>query len=431
MKPSTSRRDFLKTTSLTTFGILLGAGHRVGFAYPASEKLNMGIVGVANRAAANLAGVSSQNIVCLCDVDDRYLAQAGRKFPQADRVHDYRKVAERKDIDAMVVSTPDHTHAVATMAALKSGKHVYCEKPLAHSIHEVRTVTEEAKRRGLATQMGTQIHSLDNYRRVVELITTGAIGRVQEVHVWVGKCWGGGERPKETPPVPEYLHYEEWLGPAPYRPYHPVYLPGNWRRWWDFGGGTLADMGCHYMDLPFWALKLRYPLTAEAEGEPMPAHLETAEMKLTAKWTFPRRGDLDPVTMTWYDGGRRPPHFQEGKLPSWGDGVLFVGTQGMLLAGYSAYRLLPEKSFEGFQPPAPFIAKSKGHYVEWIDACKGGDPALCQFDYSGPLTETVLLGLVSYRSGRKIAWNGQDARPIGDVDVDHLIRPKFRDGHTL
>lgn len=429
MRHSPTRRDFLKTTTLTTFGILLGARGEILRAYPANEKLSIGVVGVANRAAANLGGVSSQTVAGLCDVDDRYLGEAAKRFPAAEKYNDFRRLIERKDIDAIVVSTPDHTHAVASLAAVLSGKHIYCEKPLAHSVYEVRAVTDAVKKHKRASQLGTQIHAVDNYRRVVELIEKEAIGKVREAHVWCGKCWGGGERPKETPPVPDYLHYDLWLGPAPYRPYHPVYLPGNWRRWWDFGGGTLADMGCHYMDLVFWALKLAHPLSAEATGSPV--HPETAAMKLQATWRFPARGALPAVELTWYDGGLRPAHFKEGKLPQWGDGVLFVGEKGMLIADYNNHRLLPEKDFEGFQRPDPYIPPSKGHYEEWLDACKGKGEALCHFGYSGPLTETVLLGLVAYRSGKKIQWDAARLKSTNHPEVENLVRPPLRDGWTL
>ena len=213
-------------------------------------------------------------------------------------------------------------------------------------------------------------------------------------HVWVGKTWSGGDRPKETPPVPGRLHWDLWLGPAPERPYHPTYLPANWRRWWDFGSGTLGDMACHYMDLPFWALDLKHPLSAEAEGPPV--HPETTPSWMIVRYEFPSRGDMPPVNLTWYDGGKRPELFSQGKLPRWGDGVLFVGDKGMLLADYDRYVLLPEADFKDFRPPAPSIAKSIGHHNEWIDACKTGRPTTCNFGYSGALTEAVLLGAVAY-----------------------------------
>ncbi len=429
MKKPLTRRTFLKSVSLAGAGAYLAGGTNSVFGYPANEKLNIAVVGVANRGGANLNGVSGQNIVALCDVDDNYLGSAGKRFPGAAKYNDFRKMLDQKEIEAVVVSTPDHTHGVIAHAALKAGKHVYCEKPLAHSVHEVRALTSEAVKRGLATQMGTQIHAGGNYRRVVELIATGAVGPVKEVHVWCGKNWGGGERPEETPPVPANIHYDLWLGPAPYRPYHPVYLPGNWRRWWDFGGGTLGDMGCHYIDLVFWALKLRYPLRAWANGPRV--HDETAPVKMSASWEFPSRGDLPPVKLTWYDGGVRPDLFTEGKLPEWGDGVLFIGEKGMLIADYGRYALLPEDRFKGLGKPDPFIPDSIGHYNEWIEACKGRGATTCSFDYSGPLTETVLLGLVAFRTGKKFEWNGKAMDAVGCPEANELIQYGFREGWAM
>jgi predicted dehydrogenase len=426
----TTRRDFLKATSLAAAGILLGTRGNLARGFPVNEKLNIGVVGVSGRGGANLNDVSSQNIVALCDVDDKLLAEAARRFPRAGTHNDFRQLVDRKDIDAVVVSTPDHTHAVVAVAAMKAGKHVYCEKPLAHTVHEVRVMRETAKKLKRVTQMGTQIHAGSNYRRVVELIQTGAIGAVRECHVWCGKNWGGGERPKETPPVPETLHYDLWLGPAPYRPYHPVYLPQNWRRWWDFGGGTLADMGCHYMDLAYWALKLRYPNSVEAKGPAV--HPETAAEWLMVEWEFPARESLPACRLRWYDGGKRPDLFaEEGKLPKWGDGVLFAGEKGMLIADYDRYQLLPEKEFKDFKAPAPFIPASIGHHNEWIAACKDGPATSCNFEYSGTLAEAVLLGTAAYRSGQKLAWDGEALKVTNHPEAMKYIRREYREPWTL
>jgi predicted dehydrogenase len=255
------------------------------------------------------------------------------------------------------------------------------------------------------TQMGTQIHAGDNYRRVVELIRAGAIGEVAEVHGWSDRSWGGGDRPRDTPPIPAGLHYDLWLGPAPERPYHPTYIPFHWRKWWDFGGGTLHDMACHHLDLPFWALDLRHPTRIEAHGSPV--HPETAAVSLVVHYDFPARDKQPAVKLTWYDGGARPRLFSEGKLPMWGDGVLFVGSKGMLLANYSEHRLLPEKTFKDFKPPEPSLPRSIGHYREWVEACRTGGTTTCNFDYAGALTEMVLLGAVAYRLGKPIVWNAE------------------------
>lgn len=397
---------------------------------PLKDKLNLGIIGVANRGGDNFGAVSSQNIVALCDVDDNYLAAGAQKFPQAKTHNDFRKLIEQKGLDAVVISTADHTHAVATVMALKAGLHVYCEKPLTHSVHEARIVSETARQLKRVTQMGTQIHAGNNYRRVVELVKSGAIGEVKEVHVWCDKVWSAtGPRPTETPTAPANLHWDLWLGPAPYRPYHPAYAPGNWRGWWDFGGGTLGDMACHHMDLPHWALDLRHPSTVEAQGPPVKE--ETTPKWLIVRYTHPARGQRAPVNLTWYQGGRRPPQFAQGILPQWGDGNLFIGSKGMLLADYDRYALLPEKEFVDFKAPTPFIPDSIGHHLEWIEACKTGNPTTCNFDYSGALTETVLLGNVAYRAGCKLEWDAVRLKATNCPQADRYLRREYRKGWQL
>jgi predicted dehydrogenase len=411
-------------------GYYLAPGLPRAWSASPNEKLNIGMIGVANRAADNLNAVASQNLVVLCDVDEGFLNKAKQNFPKADTTNDWRKVIERNDIDAIVVATPDHTHAPATVAALKAGKHVYCEKPLTHDVYEARTVTKTAQAAGKATQLGTQIHSMDNYRRVVELIESGAIGAVKQVHVWCAKSWGGGDRPTDRPAVPTGLSWDLWLGPAPERPYHGTYHPFHWRKWWDFGGGTLADMGCHYIDVVFWALKLRYPSRVEARSD-TPAHPETAAVALEVDYEFSARGELPPVRMTWYDGGRRPALLKEKKCPEIGDGVLFVGEKGMLITNYTLHYLLPRDEFRDFKKPTPYIPSSIGHHDEWIKACKEGTPTTCAFDYSGPLTETVLLGVVSYRAGTPIEWDAERMVATNNPDAARFLRREYRSGWTL
>jgi len=415
---------------LTTAGLALTGGAARARAVSPNEKLNIGVVGVAHRGADNLNGVRSENIVALCDVDDNYLGAVAKQFPSAQIYTDFRLMLDQKDIDAVVISTTDHTHAFATVWALQTGRHVYCEKPLTHTVYEARVVAETARRAGKATQMGTQIHAESNYRRVVELVQSGAIGAVQEVHVWCDGAWSGGEaRPTDTPPVPPGLHWDIWLGPAPERPYHPAYVPARWRGWWDFGGGTLADMACHHMDLPFWALHLRHPLTVRAEGPPV--NPETTPPWLIVYYEFPARKNLPPVRLTWYQGGKRPRYFAEGMLPAWGNGTLFVGEKGMLLADYGQHRLLPEKDFAGFERPKPFIPDSIGHHAEWIQACKTGSPTTCHFDYAGVLTEAVLLGNVAYRAGQRLEWDPKRLRAMNCPEADRFIRREYRKGWTL
>lgn len=431
MNRRTTRRRFLKTAALTGLGVALGprAPAIATSAESPNEKLNVGVVGVAGRGGANLGGVSGENVVALCDIDERRLHAASQKFKQAATCFDFRKMLDRTDLEAVVVSTPDHTHAVASVAAMKAGNHVYCEKPLSHNVYEAHVAAATAAEKRCATQMGTQIHAGSNYRRVVEIIQTGTIGPVTEAHAWVGKSWSGGERPSEGQPVPPNIKYDLWLGPAPERPYHQVYLPANWRRWWDFGGGTLADMGCHYMDLIHWALQLENPVAVEAEGPPV--HPETTPQWLVAHYHHPARGALPPVTVSWHDGGRRPKYFaEEGMMPRWGDGVLFVGEKGMLLASYGGYKLLPEEKFQEFTPPPQFIPNSIGHHQEWIQACKTGAPTTCNFKHSGALTETVLLGNVAYRTGKKIQWD-RHAFKTDHEEANRLLRREYRAGWTL
>ncbi len=398
MSNAHDRRSFLKLSGLTLAGAALaGAGlggcqlgprHRTD--RPRKDgPLALGMIGVGGRGADNLAAVSGEHIAALCDVDADQLAVAAAQFPAARLFRDYREMLAAVPLDAVVISTPDHTHAPATLAALAAGLDVYCEKPLAHSVAEVRAVAAAAAWHGAVTQMGTQIHAGDNYRRVVELVRAGAIGPVHEAHCWVGKSWGGGERPTETPPVPASLDWNLWLGTAPRRPYSPDYHPAGWRRFWDFGSGTLGDMGCHHLDLPFWALDLQQPRDVVAEGPPPNA--DTAPAELTVRWSFPG------VQLWWHDGGRRPPQFAQGLLPEWGDGTLFVGERGLLLADYGRLVLLPEQRFADVMRPAPTIPASVGHHKEWLDACRTRGETSCDFRRAAPLTETVLLGVEAYR----------------------------------
>jgi predicted dehydrogenase len=423
---SFDRRDFLRGTA--ALGVASAFGSRVK-AGP-NEKLNIGIIGTAGRATGNIDGVQGENIVAVCDIDERNLDEAKSRFPKAKGFEDFRKLIEMPGIDAVVISTTDHTHAPASAMALRLGKHVYCEKPLTHSVYEARIVAGLAKQAKVATQMGTQIHAEENYRKVVEVIRSGAIGTVKDVHVWMnGKPWSGGKRPTDTPPVPKYLNWDLWLGPAPERPYNSTYLPANWRRWWDFGNGTLGDMACHIMDLAFWALDLRYPTTIEALGPPVDP--ETAPGWLEVKYSFPAAGDRPPVNLTWYDGDRKPELLAQNNLPKWGMGVLFEGEKGMLLANYNRLLLFPEMDFKDYKPPKSTIAPSIGHHAEWIAACKDGRPTSCNFDYSGALTESVLLGSVAYRSGKKIDWDGPNMKALNCPEAEALLRRDYRKGWTL
>lgn len=427
----TSRRDFLQYSALAAGSLLLpqcSATPQRRVLGPA-DKMNLGVIGVGGRGGANLDGVKEQNIVALCDVDARHLQSAAEKFPGAATYADFRDLLRVGGLDGVVISTPDHTHAPAAAMALRAGCDVYCEKPLAHTVHEVRVLTELAREYGAVTQMGTQIHALPNYRRVVELVRCGAIGPITDVHVFVnGTNWSGGERPARGAPPPEWLAWDLWLGPAPEREYSPeIYHPANWRRWWDFGGGTMADMACHYTDLAFWALDLNSPSTVRAE--PGPIDPETTPPGMTVHYTFPARGDQPALDLTWSDGRNRPPVLASLGLEDWRNGVLFVGRDGWLIGDYSKHQLGPAAKFAGFTPPDPSIPDSIGHYAEWIESCRTRDRATCDFDYSGPLTETVLLGLVSYRcGGQTLQWDAEKLRVANVPEADELLRRESRDG---
>jgi predicted dehydrogenase len=429
MNFSLARREFLRRTALATAGVsLLGYQAKARRLSP-NEKLNIGIIGVAGQGEFSINNLTSQNIVALCDIDDVKLAAAAKRFPQANTHNDFRRLLDQKDIDAVVVATPDHTHAVAAIAALKSGRHLYCEKPLARTISEARIITETARKKKLVTQIGTQIHAGTNYRRTVELVQSGAIGPVGEVHVWVAATYGGKERPADAPPVPPNVHYDLWLGPVEYRPYSPEYLPFKWRNWWAFGGGALADFGCHFLDLPHWALGLREPLTAQAEGPPV--HAESTPPWLIVHYEYPARAKQPAVKLAWYHGGKQPSILTADQAAKWKSGVLFIGQKGMLLADYSKHMLLPEKDFAGFIPPTPFIQDSIGHHNEWVEACKTGGKTTCSFEYSGPLTEAALLGNVAYRVGRKIEWNANRMQARNCAEASNYIHHHYRQGWKL
>ncbi len=441
-----SRRQFSKLLASTTLGALSAPVFLRG--QNLNSKLNVAVIGVGGRGAGNLAEVGkSENIVAICDVSDNSLDGAQKRYPQARRFKDFRKLYEiEKQFDAVVVSTCEHTHAFATLPALKLRKHVYCEKPLTYNIWEARQIREAAAQAKVSTQMGTQIHAGDNYRRVVELVQAGAIGPVREVHVWVGRAWGWQseeaakknndivnvrERPSGSSPVPNGLDWDLWLGPAPFRPFHDVYFPGpKWYRWWDFGNGTMSDLGSHWNDLPFWALKLQVPKSIEAGGGI--AHPEIAPASMFATYEYGSRGDLPPVRLTWHQGENKPDIWKARGIPQWDSGVLFIGNQGrMLLADYDKHVLLPEATFADFKRPAPSIPKSLGHHEEWIHGCKTGAPTTCNFDYAGYLTEANHLGNVAFRVGKKLEWDSANLRVTNAPEAAKFIRREYRAGWLL
>lgn len=424
-----NRRDFLRITGAGAAVLSSGVWSELAAQDSKSPngKLNVACVGTANRAAASVSEMKNENVVALCDVDKNYLNRAAEQFPGARLYRDYREMFEKEasKLDAVTVATADHHHAPAAIRAIRAGLHVYCEKPLTHTVFEARLLADEAKKRGLATQMGTQIHAGDNYRRVVEVIQSGAIGDVTEVHVWVGKIWGGAKLPEQTAEPPAHLDWDLWLGPAPERPYaEGCYHPAQWRKWWDFGTGTLGDMACHYMDLPFWALKLRHPTTCEAEGAAVDP--QTCPEGLVVRYAYPEREGLAPLKLTWYDGNLIPKEVAGERVP--GSGVMFVGSEGKMFADYTKYRLYPTDKYASFQPPAQTIPPSIGHHAEWLKACKDGSPTTCNFDYSGALTEAVLLGTVAYRTGKKLDWDAATLKATNCPEADKLINKVYRAG---
>ncbi len=419
------------------------------FARSANETLNLAFIGVGGRGLANLNTITrsgNDNVVAICDVNQTALDKARARFPKAFAYQDFRKLyAQTTNIDAVIVSTTEHTHAYATMPALKLGKPVYCEKPLTRDVQEARLITQAAEKAGVPTQMGTQIHGMPNYRRVVELIQSGAIGNVTEAHVWVSRAWGlqsqadakknrdivyVTERPKEKMNPPKNLDWNLWIGPAPYRPFHNVYVPGpKWYRWWDFGNGTMSDLGSHWIDLPFWALKLDAPITVDATG-PKP-HPELAPASMKVVYEYSRRGDLPPCSLSWYQGDYKPDIWQEKGIPQWNSGVLFIGDKGMLLSDYGKHLLLPEKDFRDFEPPKPFLPVSPGQHMEWLIACKTGKPTSSPFSYSGPLSEANHLGNVAFRAGRKIEWSAQSMHISNCDEANQYISREPRVGWSL
>lgn len=446
-----NRRRFLVQASATAS--LLGFPAIVSARSP-NQKINLAVIGTGGRGGANLSAVTANpelvNVVALCDVDSRALDSASKTFPKAVGYRDFRKLYEQqKDIDAVVVSTPEHTHAFATLPALQRKLPVYCEKPLTHNVGEASIIMEAARKAGVATQMGTQIHAGANYRRVVELIQGGAIGKVTECHVCVSRSWGlqseadaklykdivyVTDRPKEAMKAPDYLDWDLWLGPAPYRPFNPVYLPGpNWYRWWDFGNGTMSDLGSHWNDLPWWALKLESPLSVESTSPNGPAHPELAPASLTARYEYGPRGEMPACSLSWHQGAMKPSVWKDDpQLRDWGSGVLFIGDKGMLISDYGKYKLLPEKNFEGFQPPPKSIPDSPGHHLQWLNAILHGTPTDSPFDtYAGPLTIANHLGNVAYRAGKKIVWDAKTLQAVNAPEASAFLSRKPREGWSL
>ena len=449
---NTSRRDLAAAAAFTMVPrhVLGGAGYK-----PPSEKLNIAGVGVGGMGAVYLRNMESENITALCDVDHTLAAKTFDRYPNAVRYKDFRQMLEKeKGIDAVVIGTPDHTHAAIAMAAMSLGKHVYCAKPITRTLYEARLLAKTAREKKVATQMSVQSCASEAACSTAEWVLSGAIGKVREVHVWSDRpVWPQGlPRPSGNPPVPENIDWDLWLGPAPERPYHPAYHPFVWRGWYDFGTGAVGDMGCHTLHIIVRALRLGQPLGVQATTTCMiQSSLEEVdgEMRLRPKkvncpetfphsaiitWDFPARGALPPVRLTWYEGGLKPPRPvelpQDQQLKA--AGILFIGDKGTVLSDFSGgATLLPAGKFKDTNPPPKKLPRTAGHYQEFIDACKGGKPANCNFEFGGLLAEITLLGTVAMRSGKYLAWDAAGLQFTNDAEANQFINPPRRSGWSL
>jgi predicted dehydrogenase len=440
-----SRRQFLVTTAtaltIVPRHVLGGSQHA-----PPSERLNIAGIGVGGMGRSNLRELESENIGALCDVDHAYAAPTFKRYPQAKVYTDYRQMLDQeKDLDAVMIATPDHTHAVIAMDAMRRGKHVYCQKPLTHDIYEARMLAKVARETGVTTQMGIQGHSGEGARLIREWIQDGALGEVREVDAWCSLSyypfghayWSSkwSRRPEETPPVPATLDWDLWLGPAPQRPYHPAYHPGVWRCWWDFGCGMMGDRGVHTLDPVVWALALGYPTSVEATS--LDLNPDTHPLGSIVTYRFPAREGFPPLKLTWYDGLRapRPTELEDGRPMGHAEGgVLFKGTRGKLVGGVygESPRLIPESRMKEYKLPPKTLPRVEGtHEQDWVRACKAGGRAGADFDYAALLTEICLLGNVAKRVDTRIAWDGPNMKVTNLPQANPYVRTPYREGWTL
>jgi predicted dehydrogenase len=460
-----ARRRFLKLNAAAA-GLAIVPRHVLGGPgqTPPSAKTTLAGIGMGGQGLQNIAALQEFpeiQVVAVCDVNresggylswnwsqgkeqrlggreparravDEYYGQQQRsgKYRGCRAYCDFRELLAKESVDAVMVATPDHTHAVVTMAALKQGKHVYCEKPLTYSVHEARQVTEAARRAKVATQLGNQGQASEEARLVCELIADGAIGAVREVEVWSpARFWpwpSGDSRPPETPPVPEGFDWDLWLGPAPQRPYHPAYCPWTWRNWWDFGTGLLGDLGCHKLSTVFKALKLGHPTSVEACSTKLST--EVYPLGVIARFEFPARGNMPPLTLTWYDGGLRPARPKDLEAGRRVEDVLYVGEKGKMMG----HRLVPESRMQSHGRPPRILPRSVGHYKEWVDACRGGPPAGSNFvDHAGPLSEVCLLGNVAVRAQQKLEWDGANMKITNNAEANRHLHREYRQGWGL
>jgi predicted dehydrogenase len=420
-----------------------------------SDTLNIAAVGIGGVGQSYIDGCKSENIMALVDVDDQYAAPVFNLYPKAARYRDFRVMLEKeKTVDAVIIGTPDHSHAVIAMAAVKNGRHVYVAKPMTRTIFECRALASAARDAGVATQMSVQSCASDASCRTAEWLAAGAVGRVSEVHVWSDRpVWPQGtRRPEETVAVPEHLDWDLWLGPAPVRPYHPAYHPFNFRGWFDFGTGALGDMACHSLHAFFKVLKLEKPAgvcAAVSRGrvwappetaDPQwtrsveAAHPETFPASSIVMWDYPERDGLPPLRMYWYDGGLRPPvpPDMDFRAAMRDDGVIFIGDKGALLTGFTGGPMTLNKSRKlDFASPPESLPRTSDHYREWIDSCKGGKPAACNFDFARGVTEVALLGVIAQRSAGYLEWNSEAMCIANDETANRLVHPPYREGWSL
>lgn len=439
-----SRRRFLGGTSTALASVMILPRHLVRGAEGPSGKISIACIGVGGRGHDDLEGVKNQNIVGLCDVDENNLRRAGGEFPQAKTFRDFRKMLDELDnsIDAVVVGTPDHTHAVAAINAIKRGKHVYCEKPLAHSIHEVRALMAAAQEHHVVTQLGNQGHSFGTIRTFCEWIWDGAIGKVHTIHA----CTSAINthitelgRLKEPHTVPPKLDWDLWLGPAQFRPYNPVYMPSIWRGWMPFGSGSIGDWVCHVVDPVFWALDLGAPtsIQAEAKGYDPVKDALTYPLGSVVTYEFPARPGRGPIKMVWYDGTEKPPRpaDMEPDDKPYDTGAIVMGDKGTIIYGShgaGGVRIIPEAKMDAYRKPPQSIPRVKDHYDDWLHAIRRGTQAGSNFGYGGPLTEIAMLGIIGMHFlGQKLEWDSHQHRFTNCSEANQYLVPAFREGWTL
>ena len=439
MKPQLlSRRQFVKRSATAATAAMAFPFVARRNVLGANDRLNIAGIGVGGKGASDVANVDDQNIYALCDVDEVNGAGTFKRYPQARQFKDFRLMLEKEggNIDAVTVSTPDHMHAPAALMAMKMGKHVYCQKPLTHTVSEARQMAEVARQHKVATQMGNQGHCSPDTRRLVELIQAGVLGKVGEIHVWTdrpGNWWPQGiERPKQTPPVPPTLDWDLWLGVAPWRPYHPAYVPFKWRGFWDFGTGALGDMACHCMDLAFFSLRLGAPASVEARSSGV--NDETAPNWSIITYEFPAEGTRPAAKLTWYDGGKKPAAALVNGRELSSNGIILIGDKDTLHVPnyWGTGSFLSGAKTEDFKSIPETLPKPPGfernHHAEWVNACKGGPKALSNFDYAGSLTEAVLLGNVALRAGKKILWDAKKLKITNAPEANQYLRTEYRKG---